>query len=230
MRPFLYFSAFCFIGSLFLIPGAFAQPGLKVNNADYDFGEVFQGDKVTYTYTFSNNGDSPLLIDRVKSSCGCTAALLSSKTLAPGEEGTIKATFDSTRFRGSIKKTIFIYSNLAETSPTKLSLSGIVKLIVEFTPLNLDFGKVKEGEEKQLRLTLKNAGDKVLQIENIRANNTALSARTDAKHLPPGEDVEFTAFARPIGKTKHLNGYLLVRTDNKSLGEIRIPVRGLVDR
>jgi len=68
---------------------ALAAPNLVVEQPVFDFGEVAQGDKVPHTFKFRNDGDKPLYIDRVKSSCGCTAALLSAKTLAPGESGEI---------------------------------------------------------------------------------------------------------------------------------------------
>ena len=52
-----------------------------------------------------------LKVDRVRSSCGCTAALSSAQSLNPGETGEIQATFDSTRFRGQIEKTLYLYTN-----------------------------------------------------------------------------------------------------------------------
>ena len=205
-------------------------PGLDITEAEFDFGEVFQGDKVSHTFVFANNGEAPLLIDRIKSSCGCTAALISSKDIAPGEEGTIKATFDSTRFRGSVRKVIFLYSNLPGVASSQFVIKGVVKPLVEFDPQQLDFGEVKEGQEKQLSLVLKNAGAKSLLIENIRAFNTALSATTEATQLLPGVETKFTVFARPIKETVHLKGHILIRTDDKAVGEIRIPVRGFVGR
>lgn len=207
-----------------------AAPALKTGHKTFDFGEVMQGDTVSHTFTFENSGDAPLLIDRVKSSCGCTAALLSSKTIAPGEKGTIKATFDSTRFRGSIQKTIYLYSNVPGFNKTLFNLKGVVKPWVEYKPGQLDFGEVREGETGELKLILKNAGEKIIKIEHIRAVNTALSATTLAKELLPGVETEFRAFARPVKETRNLKGYILVRTDSATLGEMRIPVRGVIVR
>jgi hypothetical protein len=207
-----------------------STPGIDIKQPIFDFGEVFQGEKVTHTFTFVNNGDAPLLIDRLKSSCGCTAAVLSSKNIAPGEEGVIKSTFDTTRFLGHVQKVIFLYTNLPGEDVKKLYIKGVIKPRVEIIPNTLDFGRVKEGQEKQQRVVLKNAREKKLEIKNIRAQNTALSATTDATHLLPGVETVFTVFARPVKKTRHLKGYILVRTDDPALGEIRVPVRGYIDR
>ena len=45
-------------------------------------------------FQFSNNGDYPITITSVKTSCGCTTAGLDKKTYQPGENGTITATFE----------------------------------------------------------------------------------------------------------------------------------------
>ena len=205
-------------------------PSLDIAETEFDFGEVSQGEKVTHVFTFTNGGDAPLVIDRVKSSCGCTAALLSAKQIPPGEEGTIKATFDSSRFRGPISKVIFLYSNSPGNETSRLTLRGVVKPIVDFKPQQINFGEVVEGEEKKLTVVLINAGEKELLIENIRASNTALSATTETVTLQPGVESELTVLARPIKETQHLKGYILIRTDNASLGEIRLPVQGYVGR
>lgn len=218
---------------LFFIPAyCLSAPvaAIRVTQAEFNFGEVFQGEKVTHVFGFTNSGDAPLLIDRVKSSCGCTAALLSSKEIAPGESGTIKATFDSSRFRGAITKMIYLYSNASGNETTRLAIKGKVKPVVDFDPQQLVFGGVEEGSVKQLTVVLKNASERDLLIQNIRASNTAISATTEAKLLRPGVDTKFTVFARPVKETPHLRGFVLIRTDNTALGEIRVPVQGHIVR
>ncbi len=76
-----------------------------------DFGEVKQNDMVEKIIKFSNSGDQELKIEEVEASCGCTAVVLSSKTLAPGESGELKIKLDTFGKKGDIKKTITIFSN-----------------------------------------------------------------------------------------------------------------------
>ena len=56
-------------------------------------------------------GDAVLEIRKVKSSWGCTAALLSSEEINPGEKGEIKTVFNPAGRHGPYKKTIKVYSN-----------------------------------------------------------------------------------------------------------------------
>ena len=84
-------------------------PKLVVEDADYSFGQTFQGTKVEHTFSFRNTGDAPLTVEKVRSSCGCTAALVSATLIPPGGKGEIRTTFDSGRFRGPVVKTIYLY-------------------------------------------------------------------------------------------------------------------------
>ena len=62
-----------------------------------DFGVVKKGDKRTHTYTFTNTGDEDIIIEII-SACDCTTLTYdANKPYKPGQSGTIKAVFDSSR-------------------------------------------------------------------------------------------------------------------------------------
>jgi len=44
-------------------------------NPDFNFGQIYKGQKVEHIYTFENRGKDTLTIKKVKSSCGCTLSL-----------------------------------------------------------------------------------------------------------------------------------------------------------
>jgi len=77
----------------------------------HDFGKVQQGKKVEYTFNFENKGTESLIIKDVKTSCGCTAAVVSNTTIKPGEIGSIKVDFDTKSRQGKNSKSITIVSN-----------------------------------------------------------------------------------------------------------------------
>ena len=84
---------------------------LKLNLSQYDFGSVEEGKVVETKISFKNEGKAPLIISDVKTSCGCTAALLSSKLLQPGESGNVKIELDTANREGKLTRTVTIYSN-----------------------------------------------------------------------------------------------------------------------
>ena len=94
-------------------------PTIYFPETQHDFGKVSEGEKINYTFRFVNKGQSELVIKDVKSSCGCTAALLSSSNIKPGQEGTIKVEFDTKNRSGKNSKTITVQSNDPK-DPTKI--------------------------------------------------------------------------------------------------------------
>jgi hypothetical protein len=94
-------------------------PVLHFGQTKYNFGTVKEGKVVEYTFTFENNGKSTLKIKDIKTSCGCTAALVSSEVLKPGEQGTLKVELDTSNRKGKMSRTITINSNDPK-DPTKI--------------------------------------------------------------------------------------------------------------
>jgi len=86
-------------------------PVLHFSQTQHDFGKVKEGKVVEYTFNFENSGKSTLKIKDIKTSCGCTAALVSSEVLKPGEQGTLKVELDTSDRKGKMSRTITIKSN-----------------------------------------------------------------------------------------------------------------------
>jgi len=77
----------------------------------HDFGKVKEGEKIAYTFKLENKGSESLIVKNVKSSCGCTAAVVNNKTIEPNKSGSIKVEFDTKNRSGKNTKTVTIVSN-----------------------------------------------------------------------------------------------------------------------
>jgi len=86
-------------------------PKLKISLLKHNFGNVEEGKIVTATINFKNVGTGQLTITDVKSSCGCTAALLSNKVLEPNQSGSIRIELDTSNREGKMTRTVTLYSN-----------------------------------------------------------------------------------------------------------------------
>ncbi len=81
-------------------------------------GKITEGEKVEISFRFKNTGDKQLVIQNVTASCGCTVAEKPDQPVSPGEEGIIKAAFDSKGRLGTNHKTITVYANTVPASHT----------------------------------------------------------------------------------------------------------------
>ncbi|KAF0153506.1 MAG: hypothetical protein FD143_38 [Ignavibacteria bacterium] len=86
-------------------------PKLKLSKYQHNFGNVEEGKLVDVKIAMQNIGNAVLEIQDVKTTCGCTAALVSSKKLKPGEKGNIRIELDSSNRDGAFTRTVIIYSN-----------------------------------------------------------------------------------------------------------------------
>ena len=101
------------------------KPHIKFENTKHDFGTILQNADGTWEFKFTNTGKEPLIIQNVRSSCGCTIAKKPSKPILPGETEVIVVRYDTRRI-GPFHKTITISSN-ADNASVVLQIQGVVK-------------------------------------------------------------------------------------------------------
>lgn len=101
-------------------------PKVEFEKEIFDFGVIQQGEKVHFEFKFKNEGKTPLIITNATATCGCTEPEYPSSPVKPGEEGTIKVTFDSSGKLGMQDKVVTLTSN-ANPEAAKLHLVGEVK-------------------------------------------------------------------------------------------------------
>lgn len=77
----------------------------------HDFGTIYEGEKVTYEFEFTNTGKSPLIISNAMGSCGCTAPKYPRHDIKPGESGKVEVVFDSGGKQGHQNKSVTITTN-----------------------------------------------------------------------------------------------------------------------
>lgn len=86
-------------------------PEISFERTTYDFGDVIQGEKLTYSFKFKNTGKSNLIIYSSEATCGCTTSTPPKAPIRPGESGEITVTFDSKSQSGKVTKRILVGAN-----------------------------------------------------------------------------------------------------------------------
>jgi len=89
-----------------------------------DYGYIAQNDNGVRTFKFTNRGRAPIVISKVKTTCGCTVPTYPKQAILPGESGTIDIKYATNRV-GAFSKSITVISN-ADTSQKKLRIKGNV--------------------------------------------------------------------------------------------------------
>jgi len=84
----------------------------------HDFGKVAEGEKVSFTFTFDNKGETNLIISSATTTCGCTVPKYEAKPIPPGANGNLEVVFDTSGRSGMQTKAITVKSNA--TTPVVL--------------------------------------------------------------------------------------------------------------
>ncbi len=101
---------------IFLIPANADLPVtelVKFDRLTHDMGTIEQGVPQKVTFTLTNYADEPLILTRVKGSCGCTATEYSKDPIMPGEQTEIEATYNA-KSLGAFSKTVTVQTNLQD--------------------------------------------------------------------------------------------------------------------
>ena len=109
----------------FTYASAQKQVEIKFDKKTHNFGTFSEKNAVQKcTFTFTNVGDAPLVINQAVPSCGCTAPQYPKNPIAPGDKGTIEVVYDGRgKIPGHFKKTITVRTNGA-TEMTRLYVEG----------------------------------------------------------------------------------------------------------
>jgi len=76
----------------------------------HDFGNIPSGPDVSHSFSFTNAGNEPLIIQDCNPSCNCTTPTWPKQPILPGRTGVIKVSFH-TNHPGPFTKQVSILSN-----------------------------------------------------------------------------------------------------------------------
>ncbi len=87
------------------------MPVMTFEKDVHDFGRLSEGEKISYSFKFTNTGKSDLVISQVTSGCGCTIADFPKDIIKPKQNGYITVTFSSSGKQGQQNQVVSIYAN-----------------------------------------------------------------------------------------------------------------------
>jgi len=111
-------------------------PEIEFEKLVHDYGDVPFNGNGECEFRFTNTGTEPLLVQKPKSSCGCTIPSWPNEPILPGESDVIKVTYRTNR-PGNINKTVTVTSNAVNNSTVTLRIKGrVLDQPTEMLPAN----------------------------------------------------------------------------------------------
>ncbi len=208
------------------IPGIAATnslgPRIKFATPVADFGLVKNGETVKYTYIFTNMGDQVLTLANVAPGCGCTTAGNWTKTVEPGDTGSIPIQLQTVNFNGPIVKFVTVTCNDKTQASIMLQLKGTVWRPVDVIPPFANFTVLSDAPVGFAVLTITNRTEEPLFLFPPQCNKAAFAAelRTNA----PGKTYELTVRMVPPVSPGIVQGQITIKTSFTNPPALSIPV------
>lgn len=161
--------------AMLLVPAlalAAKGPIVRLAGRTIDFGQVGQQQLIHRDLAIGNDGDQPLLIFKIESSCGCTGVVLADSIISPGETGHIDIAFSTREYQGAQEKQIQIHTNDPAERIVRIAVKADVIPVIEISDERVKFDSVRRGEtpERKVRLAAKKGfGLAVSKIEGAEA-------------------------------------------------------------
>lgn len=222
---------FCTVGFLLTEKG----PKIEFNEESWDFGKLKEGEVLTHVFVFKNVGDSPLIINKVRTSCGCTAALVSEKKIEPGQQGEIKATLNTKGYAGDVAKYIYIETNDPSQPMKQLTISAAIDVPprpkIELDNYSLDLGLILEGEEIQALSNIKNSGE--LELSVTLAHKDASFFQANKKISSPlkiaaGREADVEIKMPPRNRVGLIREYILMKSNDPLRPNLSLYLSGYI--
>jgi hypothetical protein len=194
-----------------------AKAEIKFEKLEINFGEIDEGQTVDLVFKFKNTGDSLLVINNIRSTCGCTVPQLKKRRFKPGEEGNIPVKFISRGYGGrKVYKRIVVNSNAPEHPSVRLKIEGSVILKnfarIEISPKEIILKTNSRGKEYSQYFYIKNTGNMDLEIKELTHIPEIIPVFSSSV-IKPGQQEKVEVMFKPMHQSKNVS-FLRIRTND----------------
>jgi hypothetical protein len=136
----------------------------------HDFGTVAVASKTEFEFPIRNPFKTTMHIRSVRTSCGCTTAILKDQTIEPGQTGTLLARFNTGTFRGKRGATLTVVIDRPRYSEVRLRVDGYIRSDMVFDPGAIEFGAIEQAQTATSVSKVSYAGRSDWKVIDVRSN------------------------------------------------------------
>jgi hypothetical protein len=198
-------------------------------DTSHNFGTVARAARAVHVFEFTNTLSQSVHIRGVRTSCGCATPVAEKSTVASGEQGAIRATFNTRSYVGRRSATITVVFDQPSYAEVQLQVRGYVRRDIVFRPGGVDFGSVHEGTAVERVIDLQYAGRSDWRITEIRSPLPYLTAEAEQTRRGYGRvGYQLVVRLSDDAPSGYLDTELTLHTDDPRLSRVPLGVQGQV--
>ena len=195
-----------------------------------DFGTVAKGADVRMRVKITNLYKEEVHIAQVTTTCGCSAASPSQRTLKSKETAYVEVTMDTHRFSRRKDSNLIVVFDMPYHAEVRIPITSYIRTDVVLTPGSVNFGAVQQGQQSERKLTLSYAGRDDWRIEKIVNDNKSLNVRFEQTSRGGGYvnyDLYFTL--KDTAKIGNFREQVVLITDDANTTGVPVLVEAMVE-
>jgi hypothetical protein len=84
---------------------------IEIEPSEHDFGRARQDQELVHDFVVTNTGTEDLVLSKIVTACGCTAAVAAETIVPPGGSTTLRVTLETRKYKGRIERSVSMASN-----------------------------------------------------------------------------------------------------------------------
>ncbi|MDI6774914.1 MAG: DUF1573 domain-containing protein [Verrucomicrobiota bacterium] len=207
-------------------PGQTNGPALACDQPIHDFGEHNNTSDLDHVFLLRNEGTEPLVVARVRTGCGCSKTELSTNTIAPGANATLKARVCIKGFAGAKRSSIYVHSNDSSHPVFQLRVTGTAVSEIEIKPhtVLLQWRSGERPPEATVAVVNKFAAP--FQITEVQSSSPSFSASVTTNSAGQSYTVAIHVATNQV--TGSYYGAIKMATDHPRSRNLTIPVSAFI--
>lgn len=201
-------------------------PHINFTTTIHDAGTVPEGKKLSHTFVFTNIGTDTLDVT-ARSTCSCTAALLTDKKVPPGGMGKIKIEYDTLGRKGKTKHGAAIRTNDQDNKLVNLAIAAIVKSSVKVLPDRLWMDEIAMGETIIREILVIDPGDSTLTVGSVTTPE-GINAKILPEKQKPYRSIPVQLVINAGNNRGAFEKHITIMTNDPDKPAIQIPISGTV--
>lgn len=219
-------SSICLPAAIFvllLLPlAAIAAPLAHCDRPVHNFGTLPNTNTVVHTFVIANNGDTPLQIKRIISSCSCAIAELDHDIIAPGKTADVEATLILDELVGDVRKLILLETNDPDTRFLQLAVECQATTELAADPSMIRFGNADPNAESRTNVQVICYSGQEIRIVDAGSDSQFFACDFDPAKTGTNVLVRVRTIP-PVPEGRHA-GWITLRTSHPNRPELKLRI------
>jgi hypothetical protein len=155
-----------------------------VNGETHDFGMMEQNTKKSHAFVFRNDGNLPLTLEKISTTCKCTVSEVGSGLVEPGKTGNVTLEWEAKTGETEFSQSAEIRTNDPDRGTVRLVVYGKVRQAIHTDQREFVFNQVSANDEYTSHVRVYCFLEDDFKIESTELKEAASADQFEIKTTP----------------------------------------------